>query len=362
MPLPYSLASLGCFGTLIDAARGRRAALSGFGCLQGDAARIEAAAVRIEQLEREACAGPYRAYEALLAELVRRACAEATGAAPEPAEVKAFVEGMGAWPPFPGSADALRRLGNRLPLAVISNAGKRPVRAALDALGVPVGLIVASDDVRSFKPAAGHWHGLVAATKLSAESMLQLSADWPRDLVPARALGMAVGWLERAGAAAPPGPPPEHAGASLGALVDSVLARDVPYAYDPAWEALPYPPQYLLGIRLFNERQYYEAHEVWEEKWQQDKGRAGEFYRGLIQFAVATLHWERGNVGGARTLFEEARRRMAPFAPTHQGLDVLGFLDTMDDYFQPLWDALRANRPAPAPDTAHAPQIELADD
>ena len=30
---------------------------------------------------------------------------------------------------------------------------------------------------------------------------------------------------------------------------------------------LDYDPRYLAGIRLFNDHDFFEAHEVWEEYW-----------------------------------------------------------------------------------------------
>lgn len=122
-----------------------------------------------------------------------------------------------------------------------------------------------------------------------------------------------------------------------------------------------YPEEYLEGIRLFNHREYYEAHEVWESRWLHVGDSSANFYKGLIQAAVATLHWERGNVVGARKLYQSMRKYLSAYVPRFMGLDVLAFLQTMEDYFEPLQRAVAAGQPAPPPRSAQPPQITLAE-
>src|ERR1044071_9495884 len=56
---------------------------------------------------------------------------------------------------------------------------------------------------------------------------------------------------------------------------------------------------YLDGIRLFNEGQFFEAHDTWEECWRGVHDRRREqFYRALIQSAVTLELLRRGRAGG----------------------------------------------------------------
>ncbi|HEX9792483.1 MAG TPA: DUF309 domain-containing protein [Planctomycetota bacterium] len=122
-----------------------------------------------------------------------------------------------------------------------------------------------------------------------------------------------------------------------------------------------YPEEYLEGIRLFNAGEWYEAHEVWEERWQHVGDSTAEFYKALIQFAVAALHWERGNAHGARKLYRTARRYLEPYSPAFLGLDVDDFLARAAAWFEPMLQAIAAKRPLPAPDRGRLPAIRLAD-
>jgi len=61
--------------------------------------------------------------------------------------------------------------------------------------------------------------------------------------------------------------------------------------------------RYHDGIRHFNAREFYDAHEVWEDLWHQLHEKDAEFIQGLIQFATALHHFEARNLKGARILY-----------------------------------------------------------
>ena len=50
-----------------------------------------------------------------------------------------------------------------------------------------------------------------------------------------------------------------------------------------------YHPLYLRGIDEFNRAHYFQSHEVWEDLWKGESGSARQFYKGLIQAAVANF-------------------------------------------------------------------------
>jgi uncharacterized protein len=91
-----------------------------------------------------------------------------------------------------------------------------------------------------------------------------------------------------------------------------------------------YDRRYLAGIVCFNERDFFEAHEVWENLWMETAGPERRFYQGLIQAAVALFHFGNGNVRGARKLYSSGRAYMEPFGSPHLGLDCAGFWRQME--------------------------------
>ena len=69
----------------------------------------------------------------------------------------------------------------------------------------------------------------------------------------------------------------------------------------------------LVGLELYNAREYFECHEVLENAWRAEKGPIRELYRGILQIAVGYYHIQRGNYIGARKMFKRCRRWLAPF-------------------------------------------------
>lgn len=74
-------------------------------------------------------------------------------------------------------------------------------------------------------------------------------------------------------------------------------------------------PEYDAYVACWNEGRFFEAHEVLEGLWIRTRD---EYQRGLIQLAAALHHVERGNVKGARTMFDRAlpRLRLASAHPS----------------------------------------------
>lgn len=97
-----------------------------------------------------------------------------------------------------------------------------------------------------------------------------------------------------------------------------------------------YDPRYLAGIVLFNRHDFFEAHDVWEELWADADSPERRFYQGLIQAAVALLHFSNGNIRGAAKLFRSSRDYMAPYGAHYLGFDIGGFWRQMGHCFAEL--------------------------
>ena len=78
----------------------------------------------------------------------------------------------------------------------------------------------------------------------------------------------------------------------------------------------PHQDFYEEGIDLFNQGRFFECHEAWEEIWKRSDGELKLFYQGLIQAAVAILHAQRGNLEGARSLYDKASAKLDKISPS----------------------------------------------
>ena len=103
---------------------------------------------------------------------------------------------------------------------------------------------------------------------------------------------------------------------------------------------------------LFNEGRFLAAHELFEELWESTSGPDADCYKGLLQAAVALHHLSEDNAEGALRLYRGHRRYLAPYAPTHLGLDLGGLMREMQRVFAPV---LEGEPPAqPLPHLTHA--------
>ena len=96
---------------------------------------------------------------------------------------------------------------------------------------------------------------------------------------------------------------------------------------------------YYDGITLFNEREFFEAHEVWEDIWHMAYGIKHHFYQGLIQCSVALEHYRRSNPRGVVSLFRSYNEKFVNIPPVFMGLDVKSFLTQMRDVLRPVLEA-----------------------
>jgi len=82
-------------------------------------------------------------------------------------------------------------------------------------------------------------------------------------------------------------------------------------------------PHYAGYFDCFNRQLFYEAHDVLEELWLQDrKGPTGDFYKGLIQLAGAFVHVQKNRQQPAIALLNLAEANLVKYSPRFEQLDI----------------------------------------
>lgn len=106
-------------------------------------------------------------------------------------------------------------------------------------------------------------------------------------------------------------------------LIRSVF--DFPPRAGASREGLPpptqLPPGVLEGIRLFNQRRFYEQHEVIEHEWHAEHTGIRVLYQGVLQIGVGFHHALNGNHKGAVTLLTDGIRKVEQFLPDALGIN-----------------------------------------
>jgi uncharacterized protein len=69
---------------------------------------------------------------------------------------------------------------------------------------------------------------------------------------------------------------------------------------------------------------------VLEDVWRAAAPEERDFFQGLVHVAVAWYQAERGNRVGCERQLEKAARRLGPYAPEHQGVDVTAILERVE--------------------------------
>ncbi|TDD48082.1 HAD family hydrolase [Nonomuraea terrae] len=182
-----------CYGTLVDWRHGIRTSAELVSPGQG--ARLLEAYNRHEPaVEAES---PGMRYRDVLAEALRRACAEEqVRLHPDDAGVLAAT--LPYWPVFPevgAELSALREAGWRL--ALLTNCDRDLVAGTRRRLPVPFDAVVTAEDAGAYKPADAHFE-LFRSTYEPA-AWVHVAQSYFHDMVPAHRLGLPRVWINRLG-------------------------------------------------------------------------------------------------------------------------------------------------------------------
>ena len=120
------------------------------------------------------------------------------------------------------------------------------------------------------------------------------------------------------------------------------------------------------GVNLFNDSQWFEAHEVWEDIWHLASGDRKRFYQGLIQYAVTIEHMRRGNPRGMRSVYQTALTKFERLPEVYMGFNIPRQLRALEELVQPVlamdpkaFDPATGRGQELPVDLTQAPKIEL---
>ncbi|MBI5945832.1 MAG: DUF309 domain-containing protein [Chloroflexi bacterium] len=81
-------------------------------------------------------------------------------------------------------------------------------------------------------------------------------------------------------------------------------------------------PKAIEGLRLFNEKKFFEAHEEFESAWRAEKGEIRNLYQGILQVAVCYLHITRQNYNGAVKVYGRSMKWLKDLPDVCRGVRV----------------------------------------
>jgi 2-haloacid dehalogenase len=185
-------ATFDCYGTLIDWNAGIRAELARvFG-----EERADEQLARYHELEPELEHDGTRRYREVMTEAMLRLGAPA-------GEETGLAESLPSWPPFPETRSALLEARVRgWSLAILSNTDGDLILASIQAIGLEFDEVVVAEEIRSYKPALGHWREFYGRADADPARHVHVAASLFHDIAPANELGLPSIWINRLGESA----------------------------------------------------------------------------------------------------------------------------------------------------------------
>jgi 2-haloacid dehalogenase len=192
----FDLITFDCYGTLIDWETGIFSALKPV-LLSHRKSIPDAELLELYgEFESEAEAGEYQNYREVLAAVVR-SFGKRLNFTPTTNEADALWSSVPNWRPWPDTVEALKKLGKRYQLAIISNIDDDLFGITRRYLGVEFQSVTTAQQARCYKPGRKIFELALARARVPSGRILHIGQSIYHDVLPAQAMGLATVWVNR---------------------------------------------------------------------------------------------------------------------------------------------------------------------
>ncbi len=84
------------------------------------------------------------------------------------------------------------------------------------------------------------------------------------------------------------------------------------------------------GMMYYKSKEYFQAHEEWEDLWSDYYLEDRKFIQALIQLAVSFYHIENENLNGAKSQLAKSRKKFLDFKNRHRNIDINNLIYQID--------------------------------
>jgi len=195
--MKFQYLTFDCYGTLIDWRKGIEARLGELLRKKRVVPEEKIFPIYVKfEAEEERGSKPYKE---VLKNTAMRIASQFGISVPEE-QAEEFAESVPYWTPFSDTTETLKELGRRgYKRVILSNVDRDLLRETILRNGLEVDGFITAEDVRSYKPAVGHWNAFLERYKASKESTLHIAQSLYHDVLPATKLGFDVAWINRYG-------------------------------------------------------------------------------------------------------------------------------------------------------------------
>jgi len=191
----FDIVTFDCYGTLIDWEEGISSAFIGFAEERGWPVTREGVLAAYHEVEPVVEGEPYRPYRSVLGESARRV-ARTFGFDLASESENFLAESLPSWRPFADTNRALERIRNAgYGLGILSNIDDDLIAETMKHFTVGFDLVISAEQVGSYKPELGHF--ITAREAIGNARWLHAAQSYFHDVMPARASGIPVAWVNR---------------------------------------------------------------------------------------------------------------------------------------------------------------------
>jgi 2-haloacid dehalogenase/putative hydrolase of the HAD superfamily len=214
----FEIITFDCYGTLIDWEDGIAGAFQAAAARDGRSFGKDEIVNAYMEAEPVVESQTYRSYRAVQTEVAMRVAARLNWPLTE--DRAGFItDSLPDWRPFVDTNGALERLATKFKLGLLSNIDDELLAATRKHFTVNFDLIVTAQQVQSYKP--GHAHFNECRARIGDMRWLHAAQSYFHDVVPTRALGIPVAWVNRKAERVPDGgAQPTYQAPTLAALAD----------------------------------------------------------------------------------------------------------------------------------------------
>lgn len=211
-----------CYGTLVDWEAGIKAWAAKIIARRNYEGLTPEDFVKRWEEHQFAMLTPYRGYRDLTARAAERVFRDLKLTI-HPDDPPTLADAIPTWRPFPDVPEALRRLGQRYKLGIISNMDNVVLFESIARLGAPIHMRTSAEDARAYKPDPAPFKLALSRLGLEPGEVLHAAFGWKYDLQPAKEVGMQTAFVDRGGGK-PEGYEADFEVKSVAELADRLLA------------------------------------------------------------------------------------------------------------------------------------------
>lgn len=94
------------------------------------------------------------------------------------------------------------------------------------------------------------------------------------------------------------------------------------------------------GVELFNDADFFAAHDFFETLWVESNRDDRLFFQGLVQISVGCYHLICGNLKGARNQFIKGTNKLKKYSPAYYNLELEKLLIAIESLTEEIDESL----------------------